>query len=506
MAATAALEKTDKPASKNTVKITDIGPCLKKISIEIPAEAVNDQVGTSLDTVLGETELPGFRKGRAPKRLVEKRFGSTIRREAKNQLVAQAYTEAIEEHKLRVIGDPTSEMLAKLDIEDGKPLSFDLEVEVLPEFELPNLEGIDVKKPVLEVSDEMVQKEVDRLLLNEGRLEPKDKPGKGDYLTGHAVMVDSDDKTHHDIQDAVVQIPTDDKGGKGMILGVMVDDFASQMGVPKVGDKFTIKTMGPENHENEAIRGKKLTVTFEVKRADEIIPATIDDVAQRYGMTSADEVKDAVRQRIDQRMQIEQQTLMRQQLAKHLLDSTKMELPERATAQQAARNLERRRMELMYRGADQQSIEENMAELRAASSEVAVRELKLFFLMDRAAEKLDIKVSDGEINGRIAQIAAQRGERPEKLRQDIINRNQVGVVFQQIREHKTMDAILAKAKVNEVSVDEFNAAMKASGGEGASGGSEGGEKKSTKAKATKAESAEGESKPKASKGKKKSED
>ncbi len=503
MAATAAPETTEKPASKNTVKITDIGPCLKKISIEIPADSVNEQVGTSLDTVLGETELPGFRKGRAPKRLVEKRFGTTIRREAKNQLVAQAYTEAIEEHKLRVIGDPTSEMLAKIDIEDGKPLAFDLEVEVLPEFELPSLEDIGVKKPVLEVTDEMVQKEVDRLLLNEGRLEPKEKPGKGDYLTGHAVMTDADGKTPHDIQDAVVQVPTDDKGGKGMILGVMVDDFAKQLGIPKIGETATIKTTGPENHENEAIRGKALTITFEVKRADEIVPAAIDEVAQRYGMAAADEVKGAVRQRIEQRLQIEQQSLMRQQIAKHLLDSTTMELPERATAQQAARNLERRRMELMYRGADQQSIEEHMAELRAASGEVAVREIKLFFIMDKAAEKLDVKVSDGELNGRIAQIAAQRGERPEKLRQDIINRNQVGVVFQQVREHKTMDAILAKAKVNEVSVDEFNAAMKASGGETTEGS--GGVKKGAKVQAAKSESAASESKPASGKGKKKSE-
>lgn len=503
MAATAAPEKTEQSASKNNVKITDIGPCLKKISIEIPADSVNEQVGTSLDTVLGETELPGFRKGRAPKRLVEKRFGTTIRREAKNQLVAQAYTAAIEEHKLRVIGDPTSEMLAKIDIEDGKPLAFDLEVEVLPEFELPALEGIEVKKPVLEVTDEMVQKDVDRLLLNEGRLEPKEKPGKGDYLTGHAVMVDGEGKTHHDIQDAVVQIPTDDKGGKGMILGVMVDDFASQLGIPKIGDKATVRTKGPENHETEAIRGKDLTITFEVKRADEIIPATIDEVAQRYGMSAPDEVKSAVRQRIEQRLQIEQQSLMRQQIAKHLLDSTTMQLPERATAQQAARNLERRRMELMYRGVDQQKIEENMAELRAASGEVAVRELKLFFIMDKAAEKLDVKVSDAEINGRIAQIAAQRGERPEKLRQDIINRNQVGVVFQQVREHKTMDAILAKAKVNEVSVDEFNAAMKAAEGEPAA--ASGGEKKGAKTKAAKSESAEGEGKPAGGKGKKKSE-
>ena len=481
----ASTEAPDKTTIKHNVKITDVGPCLKKLAIEIPADEVANQIGTSLDTIMTETELPGFRKGRAPKRLVERRFGSTIRREAKNQLVAQAYTQAIDEHKLKVIGDASSEMLAKLEIEDGKPLAFEVEVEVMPEFELPNLEGIEVKKPVLEVTEEMVGKELERLLLNEGRLEAREKPEAGHYLTGHAVMVDQEGKTHHDIQDAVIQIPTDDKAGKGMILGVMVEDFGKQLGTPKIGQKVTVKTTGPENHENEAIRGKSLTITFEVKKADEIIPASAEEAAQRYGMASEAELREAIKERITQRLQIDQISLMRQQIAKHLVDSTKMELPARATAAQAARNLERRRMEMLYRGADAQRIEESMAELRNSSNDVAVRELKLFFVLNQAAEKLGVKVSDAEMNARIAQIAASRGERPERLRQEIINRNQGGMVFQQVREHKTMDTILAKAKVTEVSVEEFNAAMKASGGEtaeGDGGGSGSGEEKKTKAK------------------------
>lgn len=468
----------------NKVTITDAGPCTKKIAIEIPAEAVAEQVGTSLETVLSETELPGFRKGRAPRRLVEKRFGSTVRREAKNQLVAQAYSKAIEDHKLRVIGEPSAEKLAEIELEDGKPLAFEVEVEVLPQFDLPTLDGISVLKPILEVTDEMVAKEVDRLLLNEGSLQPKETPEKGDYLTGHAVMKDKDGKGILDIQDAVIQIPPADKDGKGMILGVMVQDFSAQLGNPRIGQPITIRTTGPENHENEDVRGKELVITFTAKRADEIIPAKLDDLVEKYGMGSADDLRKAVRDRIEQRLGVEQQSLMRQQIAKHLLDGTRMELPKRATAAQANRNLERRRLDLMYRGVDVQRIEEHMAELRAASADVAVRELKLFFILDKAAESMDIKVSEAEINGRIAAIAAQRNERPEKLRQEIISRNQVGMVFNQIREHKTMDAILSKAKVSEVSVEEFNKAMKAAGGEQAEGGTVP-EKAEAKAKAGK---------------------
>ena len=97
--------------AQNSVTISDVGPSRKKITIEIPADTVSGKLRDSIDTLAVEAELPGFRKGRVPRRLVEKRFGSAVRKEAKSQMVAEAYTQAIEEHKLKVIGEPSSEML-----------------------------------------------------------------------------------------------------------------------------------------------------------------------------------------------------------------------------------------------------------------------------------------------------------------------------------------------------------------------------------------------------------
>src|SRR6185369_9466320 len=105
---------------------------------------------------------------------------------------------------------------------------FEVEVEVLPEFTLPGLDGIVVKKPAIEVSDEAVEKDLEQLRLNEGSLKEKTHPGPGDYLTGHSVMTDSSGKTILDIPDAVIQIPPADRNGRGMILGVMVEDFEKQ--------------------------------------------------------------------------------------------------------------------------------------------------------------------------------------------------------------------------------------------------------------------------------------
>lgn len=443
----------------NKVDISDAGPCRKKIRIEVPAETIDEQLGSSMDTIVTEAEVPGFRKGRAPRRLIEKKFGTVMRREAKNQIVSTAFSRAVEENKLQVVGDPVSEMLGTAELEPGKPFAFEIEVEVVPEFELPNLEGIAVKRPNVEVTDEMVNKEVETIQLHEGELDPQDAPQAGDYLTGHAVMVDSEGKTHLDIVDAVVQAPPADRNGKGMVLGIVVDDFAKQLGLPKPGEKATIRTKGPDHHETEAIRGKDLTITFEVSRADRIIPAAIDKLVGQYGFENEGALRESIKARLQQRILIEQQTVMRNQVASHLATTVKMDMPERLTSQQAGRVLSRRRMELLHRGVDAMKIEEHIAELRAGSATAAARDLKLFFIMSKAAEKLNIKVTDAEINGRIHQMAAQRGVRPEKLRQEIIQRDQVGVVFGQIREHKTMDAILAKANFTDMSLEEFNKAM-----------------------------------------------
>ncbi|MBK7404149.1 MAG: trigger factor [Phycisphaerales bacterium] len=442
-------------ATANTVSISDVGPSRKKITIEIPAETVAAKLRDSLDTLSVEAELPGFRKGRVPRRLVERRFGETVKREAKGQMVAEAYSRAVEEHKLQVLGEPSSEMLEGLSIEEGKPLTVEIEVEVLPEFVLPELKGVKVYKPKLEIADDDVAKELERLCITEGNLEERDATEPGDYLTGVARMELPDGTEFYNINGAVVQAPEADKNGRGMILGIMVEDFEKQLGLPKAGDEITIKAKGPQNHEIERIRGADLTMSFKVERVDRIVPAEAATLALGYGFPSEDALKQEIRNRIEARANVEQQSLMRQQVASSLIDSTEMDVPEKMTERQTERNLQRRRLELMYRGIDPRHIEEQLSDLRNASHGVAVRELKLYFILHRAADEMKVQVTEGDVNARIAQMAAQRRERPEKLRQELIQTNQIGAVFQQVREHKTLDAILAQAAVEEVSREEF---------------------------------------------------
>lgn len=444
----------------NTVQISDAGPSRKRLRIEVPAAAVSAKLRESMDAVVATAELPGFRRGKVPPQLIEKRFGASVREEARGQLLTEAYQKAVEESKLKVVGNAVPAQLDKVELVAGQPVVFELDVEVVPNFTLPSLDGIDIKKPVIDVTDALVADEFKKIAINEGDLESRDSAEPGDYITGHALMVDAEGTKFYDLQGAVVQSPPADKEGKGMILGIMVDDFAKQLGSPKPGDTITIKAKGPDGHEVEKIRGADLTVTFKAERVDRILPADTAKLVEMFGVETEDKLKDMIKERLSQHAQIQQQSAMRGQVERYLSKNTNMDLPSRLTAEQSGRILERRRLELMYRGVDVQKIEEHMAELRAASSATAAHDLKMFFIMTQASEDLNVRVSDAEINGRIAAMAFQRNVRPEQLRNELIKTGQVGGIYTQIRDHKVADAIIAKAKVTEMPVDEFNKLMK----------------------------------------------
>jgi len=445
--------------ASNTVTVSDAGPSKKKLSIEIPAEVVAEKVQQSLDALSYEAQLPGFRKGRVPRQLIERRFGQNVREEARSQLISSAYAQAVEEHKLRVLGEPVINELPEVTADATEPLTFDVEVEVLPEFEVPEFESIKVYRPEVEVNDERVEEEIKRICLNEGDLVERDETEPGDYLTGHGIMTGDDGTEFYNIPGAVVQAPPEEKEGRGMILGVLVDDFGQQIGKPKPGDTFEVKTVGPEAHEVEELRGKNLTITFKVERIDRIVPAKLEDLIGRLGLPDEETLRSAIRQRMEQRARVEQSQAVRTQLADHVLESVEIDLPERMTAVQAGRMLERRRMELMHRGVDPQQIEEHIAELRASSQERAARELKLFFILNRLAQDLNVRVDEAELSGRIAQMAASINIRPEKLRQDLIQANRLPMVAHQIQEEKVFDTLLEKAEVEDVSAEEFEKLM-----------------------------------------------
>jgi trigger factor len=152
---------------------------------------------------------------------------------------------------------------------------------------------------------------------------------------------------------------------------------------------------------------------------------------------------------------------MREQVIDQLADAVKVELPEKLSAQQAARTLEQYRLELLYQGLSTEEVEERLAERRGDSEAMARDGLKRFFLLHRLGEHFSIEVSEQEINGRIAAIAAQRNARPEKLRAELAQSGRLGEVARLIRDQKAADRVVQQVKKVDVTAEEWNEIFKA---------------------------------------------
>ena len=443
----------------NQVKIEDVGPARKRLVITIPAEAIDEKLQESMSTLAAETVLPGFRKGKAPRQLLERRFGDSVRTETKNQLIASAYAAAIEEHNLKPVGDPEPvEAVDELKLEPGKPLEFSIEVEVVPTFDLPSFDQIEIKKPMLEITDEHIEAELKRQQYMHGTAhEISSDFQEGDRLLGFATVVKNDEAEPFFRQDNVlVLFPGEAEGGRGQVLGLMIDGLRGLLEGKKVGDTITIETVGPEAHELEDIRGAKLVITFEIRKAERIEPASAETVAERYGIPGVDILTEQIRLALEHRRDNEQAAAMREQAVSQLADLVEFELPEKLSAQQAARNLEQYRLELLYRGMSPEEVEEKLAEVRSDSEAQTRRRLKRFFLLSRLGEHFGVEVNEQEVNGRIAAIAAQRNMRPEKLRNELAQAGRLGEVARLIRDEKAADQLVAQVKQVEISAEEWN--------------------------------------------------
>lgn len=468
------------------VQIEDAGPACKAMTITVPADRIKDKVEEGYGTLQSDAVLPGFRRGRAPRRLLEKRFASSIRDDVKNQLISESYSQAIEKNELDVLGDPEVDGIEDLALPESGDMVFTVKVEVTPDVELPKFDTLKINKTVTEVTDEQVADEVGRARDQAGKPETitEGKIEEGDYAMVDVIVLEGKDagkdaETIAHFPAAHVLVHGKDKDYKGHVAGILVDDLGKQLTGKSVGDKVSISMTGPSGHENDKIKDQPITIKLEVSTIHRIEPAPLEDLIERMGLGSEDELKERVKTMLEQRAEQNQKADMYQQACDQLVEKVDLDLPAGISSRQTERVLRRQMMDMMYRGTPQDEIDEKLAELRTESEEAAQRQLKQFFILDKASKDLEVDVDEQELNGRIAMMAMQNGRRPEKVRQEMMQQGQIEQLYLQIREQKTLDKIIEQAKVTEVAGDD-------SGGDDAKPAAK---KKSTKKKTTKKKTA-----------------
>jgi trigger factor len=228
----------------------------------------------------------------------------------------------------------------------------------------------------------------------------------------------------------------------------------------------------PKTYFREEYRGRKVEIEIEVKDIKYLKPAEMNEqFLQRYNVENEAELRERVQDNLQQQQEGRIRNDMSDQIYQYLLDKTDFDLPLDIVGRQAGTILQRQYINLLQRGLSRQQVEEQMEQLRAGSEEQAKEQLKTFFIMDKVADKLEIEVTEEEINGHIAQIAIQRGQRPEKMKEQMERDGSLAQFRMDVRQNKCINQLLETADITE---------QEAKGAEG----------KPTKAKKTAKKSAE----------------
>lgn len=428
------------------VKVEDAGPASKKVTVEIPEERIQTVLGQQFKELRSQAALPGFRPGKAPQKLIEKRFTKEVRDQVTRTLLQESYQQAVEKNKLQVLGEPAFEKEEEIKLPDTGAMSYTFSVEVQPEFTLPDFGGIAIKKPKVNITDEHVQQALANLREQQGTLLPVEDRGvqEGDIIAAdvHVKLGDEEVLHQHDMQLKVKP---------GTVMAIKLDDLPAQLSGAKVDEVKTININAGENHPTEKLRGKDVAVEFKIKDIRQLELAEINsEFLEQLGFENEQQLLEALREEMVNRVESDVQNNMRDQVAKALLDAVQIDLPEKLSTKQEARIVQRRAMDLLQRGVPEDQIVANLENLRGGAKDEAARELKLNFILAKVASEQEIDVSEGELNGNIAAIAAQRNMRPEKLKQQMASEGSLQTLYVRLRELKAIDKILEKAKIEEV--------------------------------------------------------
>ncbi len=431
-----------------TVTIEDVGPATKKVQVEIPQERIQSELGKQFKEIRRDASLPGFRIGHAPAKLIEKRFGTEIKEQVRRSLISESYQQAVEKNKLQVLGEPEFDASANMGLPAEGSLTYAFEVEVQPEIVLPNLVGIPVKKPKIEVKDENVEQAMNNLREQQGTLVPVEDRGVAakDYIIADVHLKVDGNVVAHQHDASLVARPA-------RIGGIDIPDFDKQIEGAKPGETRSFAVKGPENHPNDSVRGKDIQMEISVKdikhlELAQITPEFLEDL----GFVNEQEIRDALREQMVERISYDVAQAQRDQISKYLLENTTLDLPTRLSAKQVERTVQRRQIELSTRGVPQEQIIAQLDQLRYGAQEDAARELKLFFILQKIATDQNTDVDESELNGRIALLAVQRGERPEKVKQEMAKDGSLASLYIQMREQKALDQVLLSAQIEEVEV------------------------------------------------------
>lgn len=402
--------------------VETLSPTRVKLSVEVPFDELQPALDAAYKRIGSQVSIPGFRKGKVPARVIEQRFGrGAVLEEAINEALPKAYDDAVREAKIMPVGRPEVDVT---EVEDGKHLAFTAEVDVRPEFDLPDLTALSIEVDAVAANDADIDEQIDALRARFASLSDVDRA----CADGDVLLVDISGATDagDDVEDLSGQALSYELGTDGMLPG-----FDDAVRGAKAGERRTF-TFTPQNGDWS---GVELTVNVDVTavRERELPALDADFVAMASEFDTVEELQEDTRTRLMRLKRLEQGMQARNKVHETLMDIVDIPLPESVIAAEVEDHFSD--------GHD--SGEEHRDEVE----EQARQALKSQFILDKIAEVNQVAVGESELSAWLVQQAPRYGMSPDAFAKALVDAGQVPMAIAEIRRAKALASVLEQAQV-----------------------------------------------------------
>ncbi len=425
--------------------VESLSPTRVKLTVEMPFDELQPSFDEAYKTIGKQVSIPGFRKGKVPARVIEQRFGrGAVLEEVINDAVPKAYESALRENEIVPVGRPEVDVT---EIEDGQHVKFTAEVDVRPEFELPDYRAIAVEVDSATASDADVDEHIDNLRTRFASLKDVDRASKD----GDVLLVDISGATDagDDVEDLSGSALSYELGSEGMLPG-----FDDAVRGAKAGETRTFD-FTPGNGDWAGVP-LKVTVTVNNVRERELPELNEEFVTMASEFDTVDELREDAKKRVERLKRMEQGQQARGKVYEALMESVEVPLPEGVIAAEVQAHFED----------GHEATDEHRAEVERQAREALLSQ----FVLDRIAETEEVTVGESELSNWLMQQAPRYGMAPDALAKALVESGQVSMALADIRRSKALALVLENASVSDTEgnavdlsalEDELNEAMAA---------------------------------------------
>lgn len=424
--------------------------CNRLLDIEIPGTIVSGEINRASTEMARFARVPGFRPGRVPTSVIKTRYKTELRQEALRNLLPSAVETAVEQHKLRPVGEPNVE---SLEFADDNTLKIGVVIEIYPEFTLAEYKGLELTKKVFKITDEDVERAIKELVEAEAELVAVDDEGReatdGDFvsidLDGAYVEEEGHEHHHHHepIKATDVQIEI---GGENV-----QSEFSDALRGAKVGDTRTFTVVYKAESSAPEFAGHTIEYTARVAaiRVREV-PEFDDEFASQYG-EGEHETADALRAEI--RTNLEKQAASRTErafqdvLSDALVNANEFPVPASMVDTFARERVDRMIQMFSQQGIDPRELRLDWQAVSRSAIQQAEREVRGMFIIDRIAEAEQINPTDEDVEAEIGRLAEALNQPLAQLRARLTKEGGADSIRHQMRSRKALDLVVEAARV-----------------------------------------------------------